>query len=266
MWCLCRLIASVFFNVSAKNMFLNVVFDKLCLRCFVWIVSVCQWSLMNSRMTRGWIQGTTYGWDNAHRHVASKRLWRSWPYKDAGMAQNHSTFADRSWCLPVLQNTPRWWRDLWKKIAADNQPETMTASCAKKLKSLSGYGWCIMISFGLSPGATSFWPGRYWPSGRRWDCAGRWAIIDKQFDDGGYPWVLTGDKATKSSLKQELSNMPGSVFNFGRESEAYVPTKPSSTHQKQGLHWVNQLIWTLVMYDFGAIWEFCSCFRWVNSE
>ena len=116
--------------------------------------------------------------------------------------------------------------------SASKHPKMVTASCAKKLKSLSGYGCCIMISFRLSPGATSFWPGRYWPSGRRWDCAGRWAIIDKQFDDGGYPWVLTGDKATKSSLKQELSNMPGSVFNFGRESEAYVPTKPSSTHQK----------------------------------
>lgn len=197
-------------------MFLNVVFDKLCLRCFVWIVSVCQWSLMNSRMTRGWIQGTTYGWDNAHRHVASKRLWKIMAIQ---RCWHGSKPLNLCWQVVML-------------ASASKHPKMVTASCAKKLKSLSGYGCCIMIYFCLSPGATSFWPGRYWPSGRRWDCAGRWAIIDKQFDDRGCPWVLTGDKATKSSLKQELSNMPGSVFNFGRESEAYVPTKPSSTHQK----------------------------------
>lgn len=38
---------------------------------------------------------------------------------------------------------------------------------------------------------------------------GRWAIIDKKYNEGGYLWVLTNDKANKNALKQELSKMDG---------------------------------------------------------
>ena len=63
--------------------------------------------------------------------------------------------------------------------------------------------------------------------------AGRWAIIDKKFDDGGYLWIMCGDKDTKVSLRAELGKIPGWTLNFGRESDAYVPAKSSNAYDKK---------------------------------
>ena len=61
---------------------------------------------------------------------------------------------------------------------------------------------------------------------------GRWLMVDKNWSGGGYLWVLTADKAAKKLLKGELEAVGG--FNFGRESDSYLPATAQPSTQSTG--------------------------------
>ena len=54
---------------------------------------------------------------------------------------------------------------------------------------------------------------------------GRWAIVNKKYNEGGFCWILCNDKEAKKALREELMGMD-------RESPDYFPSKTNSPYQK----------------------------------
>ena len=62
---------------------------------------------------------------------------------------------------------------------------------------------------------------------------GRFPMVNKDFSNGGFCWVLTADKGNRNALKQELEQVGG--FNFGRDSEAYIAATAHSGRTLRGV-------------------------------